>query len=274
MEITHSRSLQRQNAALQSVPETMAVAYETAVACRTADQALAAPTMHQLIKAFDYKQVFGSACAIVTGSMLHFAANRRLEPGQVSTFAEQVLEDFTHESLADLSVFMRRAAMGNYDEGETYGALDIPRMGKWWRLYLTEKSEARERAEREAANVAQREAEFVIGNIPGLSDAVAQSVLDNEERKYEDARRRRMARLALQFKFMTDEDLRASYVKYKDADTRSVILEQAKERGLLSASMNEAVRRGEEEARAEAQHLTDHPEELPAIPEPPSTQVA
>lgn len=234
-----------------------------------------APTLKQLaVHLGSAEMVVNEVAFIVDEGMKWFAANRQMPPGQIAIFSSEVARTYQHESLADVHAFMIGAAMSKYDDGEYYANVDIPRLSKWWRAYLAEKAEARENAERDLRNQRQRETEQALGNIPGLADTVKAAVLDNEERKYEDARRRRMARLALQFKFMTDEDLRASYVKYKDADTRSVILEQAKERGLLSASMNEAVRRGEEEARAEAQHLTDHPEELPAIPEPPSTQVA
>lgn len=251
-------------------------ARKQALACRSASEALLAPTMRQLAAHFPggEDQVVTEVAVIVEQGMEAFGANRRMSVPQVAMFSREIAHMYPHESLADINAFMNGAAMSKYDDGEFYGNVDIPRLAKWWRAYLEEKSEARERTSREAASAARREAEFVIGSIPGLAEAVSKAALDNKERLHQDARRRRMARLGGQFKIMTDQDLRDAYVKYKDADTRSVILQEAASRGLLSAAMNEAIRRGEEEARAEAQHLTDHPEELPEIPETPSTQVA
>lgn len=254
-----------------SLPATLTPekARETALACSTPQEALSQPTLNQLARHFgDERVVIIQVAAIIEKSMAYFAEGRKLETEQIALFAKQVAKRYQHESLADVNVFMEKAALGGYGKGETYGRLDLPRLGAWWEEYLNEKAEARERSEIEARNIRQREAEQGLAAIPGLSETVNKAVADNAERLREDARRRRMGRLRDQFRIMTDQDLRAAYVKFRDADTRSVILAEAKERGLLDQSMNKALREVEENAKAEAAALSVQP--LPT----PSTQVA
>lgn len=235
-----------------------------------------APTLKQLALHLEGGQdeVINEVAFIIDEGMKAFAPNRRMEVAQVAIFSREIARIYPHESLADINAFMNGAAMSKYDDGEYYASVDIPRLSKWWRAYLAEKAEARENAERDLRNQRHREAEAVIGSIPGLAEAVAASVLSHKEQAHENSRMVRLLRLKERFKIMTDQDLRDAWPKYKDADTRSVILGEAQSRGLLDASLSAAIRQVEEAAKAEAHQFAEQRDEFPAIPVDPNSQVA
>ncbi len=96
------------------------------------------------MRVHDEQSIINEAAFIVSRGMELFDAKRRMSDEHVGLFAAQIAEDFKHESLADLNVFMRGASMSKYDGGEFYSSIDMPRLNKWWRQYLDEKAAARE----------------------------------------------------------------------------------------------------------------------------------
>lgn len=180
--------------------------------------------------------------AVLTESMAYFGANRRLSPEQVSLLSEELVKRYPHESIADIAVFLRGAVMGQYGEkgheGETYGALDIPRLLSWFSQYLDQKAQAREQQAREEEAKAE-EAGRTLLQLPGIGDMLSTARAANREEVMEQMRGRRIARLMDSFLVMTDDDLRRAWGVHRTAEERSVILQEAIKRKLLPPEFSE-----------------------------------
>lgn len=167
---------------------------------------------------------------MISRSMELWSANRRMNADQIAAFAERLNTDYPHESLADINVFMRKAAMGAYDDGEFYANLDPARMGGWWRKYLEEKAEAAERASRkQGSDVMMTAAEQLTA--AGVSSSALKKAMEGagsgENRsKLDDTLRRALPS-------MHDDQLREAYKSHKYASARRMIMVEAGRRGLL-----------------------------------------
>ena len=106
--------------------------------------AIAAPTMAMVVREHGAGAVGVAMSAIMQAGMEYFAPGRRMSAGQMMLFAEDLLDRYKHESLADVALFMRNCALSKYDDGEFYNAVDVPRLNKWWKRYLEEKAAERE----------------------------------------------------------------------------------------------------------------------------------
>lgn len=181
---------------------------------------------------------------VISRSMELWSPNRRMNADQIAQFADNLVSDYPHESLSDINVFMRKAAMGGYDAGEYYANLDPARMGGWWRKYLEEKAEAIERTSRQHGSTVLMSAQEQLV-AAGVSTTELRRAMENagsmENRSKRDDNLRRTVPL------MADDDLRAAYVKHKDAWARRIIMVEAGKRGLLGEEVR--VKQLEQEAR-------------------------
>lgn len=210
-----------------------------ATAVRHLSEAIAAPTLHALVAAHGTAQTGATVIAMVTGAMEYFAPNRRMNSAQIGLFAEDILDRYRHESLADVALFMRGCALSKYDEGEFYANVDVPRLNKWWTRYLDEKAAERELGASREEHLLEQGMKETLANVPGLTDLVNTMRIENKEKAIAEEKTSRMRKLTEQLPKMSDEDLRGSWKFYTTAEERSLILGEAKERGLLEAKIKE-----------------------------------
>ena len=212
-------------------PQELAVVRNEALRCRTAAQALSAPTLRQLAVHNSEEQVVMEAALILDGAMQLFDPKRRMSADHCTEFAWQLMSDYPHESLADINAFSKGCAMSKYDDGEFYASVDLPRMAKWWRKYLEEKAEARERAVVMDRTQREREATERIASIDGLMDTVRIAAHDYKQQTAERNERIRLGHLRDRVEWMTDVQLR-QWWKKENAEGRALIEAEAGKRGL------------------------------------------
>jgi hypothetical protein len=214
--------------------------------CRSASDALASPNLVDVAKVHTRQWVCTEIIAIMAKGMLAIDEKRRMHPEVLALWVDEMVDHFGYESIADFRVFSRGLATGKWEDKEFYSSIDGPRMTKWFRRYLEEKSDARERT-----NDADKAPEDVIEGLKAVGlDAqlikeLAQKAggMDNRS-KSDDFLRRSVPH-------MTDDQLRALWPKYRDAWSRRIILNEATRRGLLGEEAKEAylaAQKAEEEA--------------------------
>lgn len=244
MKSTDKRLSTTSNGGLKRWCEDLQTVQEQALATRNIQDALRAPTIHHVILQHGAPGALGAAGAIIHQGMDLFAQGRRLTSGMVGMVSEMMVTKYKHESLADLNVFLRKCAAGEYDEGKTYGSLDVPLIMGWFTRYLEEKAIVREQeAEREEHVIEQRMRKD-IGNSQVLMDALKTSVdnwnLDTADRR-EAARRERLKRDLEFTDRLKSEDpaneevqdvLVRLYQLHEKAGERNMILQECDRRGI------------------------------------------
>ncbi len=176
---------------------------------------------------------------VLQRGMEMFSHNRRMDDVALNAFALQLLDDYPHESLADINVFIRRAAIGTYDQGEFYANVDGARLGGWWRRYLEEKAEARERAARRERDEAKRKSDEALAEMPGLGEAVQRSAVAYREEKKEQNMLSRVTRMMKHAPRMTDDQLREAWKLNPEAPVRKVLMAEAMFRGLPQKKLDQ-----------------------------------
>lgn len=210
-----------------------------ALACRTPQSALSAPTLRQLAIHNSEEEVVAQAVIILDKAMELFAPARRMSTDHVTEFAWQIMAQYPHESLADLNVFAKGCAMSKYDAGEYYASVDVPRLAKWWTKYMEEKSVARETQMHLDGAQRQRETEQSLAGL-GLMDVVNKAVADGvKERAQERAERMKVLRLMQRVEVMTDDQLRQAW-KEHGTQGRAIITAAAARRGLYGEELKAA----------------------------------
>jgi hypothetical protein len=221
-------------------PQPLREARNEALACRNIDKALSAPTLRQLAIHNSEEQVVTEGVVIMDAAMELFAANRRPPTSHVTEFVWQLMNNYPHESLADINVFAKGCAMSRWDEGEFYASVDVPRLSLWWTRFMEHKAEALERQVQQERSRKQREAEEGIGSVKGLSDAVGTAVKDMKMEAHEHSMRMRAVRLKEHAPQMTDDQLREQWKLNPQAELRSILYAEAERRGIAQQKMNEA----------------------------------
>lgn len=272
------------------------------MACATIKEALEQPTLNQLVKHAGHFAVVAEVAVVIEKGMEAFAMQRRLSPDHVMMWAKILVEDWKHDTLADLAVFLKRAGTGRYDGGEFFASMDVARIGKWWSRYLEEKADARAEIHTAVArppdpwDVLAEELTVMLRDRgdrqPGPQEAERERVLREEmaeldRRRFATADAWRKLRMSLKMDrapvisksgehdrirrevpLMTVEQLREAWKKYPDPWTRRILLEEANHRGLVEQWLLTKVK-AEEPGKAEAQALTAAGPVAP-IPQPPS----
>lgn len=215
-------------------------------------------------------EVLIEVAGIITEGMQAFAPNRRMTPAMIALWAETLVDDHRHESLADIALFMRRAGTGEFDSGEFYASVDVARISKWWTDYLEKKAEARE-------NLGLSHASD-LGGITNddLITGLAKAGFDTTKARLElgrsgiDNRSKRDDRLRADVPLMTADQLRAAYVVNKDAWARRMILVEADKRGLVSRALKRAEGvDGDAQAQEEADRFAAEKDQFPTPPHNP-----
>ena len=220
-----------------SATDNIQAQQDFALAVRKVEDAIKAPSLMSIAGHNGVGATGGAVTSIITSAMGYWAPARRLDASQVPVLAEVILSDYPHETLADIALFMRGAAMSKYDDGEYYGSMDIPRMMKWWAKYLEEKAEARERDHVRAEALQDKEIRDGLSklgvNVKSLVKAVGDLPDELQNRSKLEDRIRRMVPL------MDDERLRQAYIENKSAWARAIILREATHRGLMDKYLNQ-----------------------------------
>lgn len=183
-------------------------------------------------------------CSAIARGMLYFGPSQRLDQGAQTMWAELLLDEYPHESLADISVFLRGASLGKYGQeghngeitrkGETFGALSIVKLNTWFGQYLSEKAEARERvakAEKGRHMAAGRELHPAVA--AAIKPVVAQVCAEQHAERDAAMLEARMKHLTRQLPVMSDQDLRDHYKMVATDAERDAIMDEARRRGLL-----------------------------------------
>lgn len=218
--------------------------------CRSIEQAIADPCTLRLIEhAHGKGAVVVETSAVITRAMGYFAAGRALNPLQVTLLAETLLEKYPHETMSDVALFLHRAAMGEFDEGKTFGALDIPTAMRWWRQHLDEKSAAMERVLKSEDAEADETGKALLG-LPGIRDAVAAMSMEAKEKKREADAIARMERLKADLPSMDRDALRQAWKVYTRPNERALIQAQAARSGYFNDELKAAQEAIDEQTRS------------------------
>lgn len=217
---------------------------EAGITARTIDEAIAAPTFAHAVKSIGRPQMAIVVGKAITRGMGYFAEHQRLSTEAVVLWADLLLDEYPHESLADMSVFLRGAALGRYGQeqrdgkitqkGETFGALSIVKLNTWFGQYLAEKAEAREReakAEKGRHMATCRELHPAVA--AAIKPVVAKVCADQHAQRDAAMLAKRMQNLTRQLPAMTDQDLCDHYNLVATDEEKAAIVDEAGRRGLL-----------------------------------------
>lgn len=209
-------------------------AIEIAQQCRSLAEAIADPvTLRALERLNGRPMVVVQTSAMVTRSMGYFAAGRALSSLQIALFAETLVEDYPHETLSDIALFLRMAAKGEFEDGKTFGALDIPTVLRWWRAYLERRIQDQERGMEAEKQARGRETVQALGAVPGLKEMAAKMAAERAAERKEADKAERLAYLRENVGRMQEEELRNEWTLRPYADERAILQAEAARRGML-----------------------------------------
>lgn len=227
------------------------------------------------IASIGHEQTYVTVCAAITKGMAYFSEAQRLPPAAVSLFAEWAMDKYPHESLADITVFLRSAAMGSYGEkafngeivkkGETYGQLTLTRLGAWFEQYLEEKADALGAARaKESASYKSK----LLDVSPAILKVVKSAAEETTEKRKEERLIARMEKLKDHLPRMTDDELRQAYSLHNTADERALIIAEADARGLIQKAMDEALDAETPEVKRSNEPIPEIVEKAAEVTEP------
>ena len=223
---------------------------EAGITARTIEEAIAAPTFAHAVKSIGRPQMSIVIGKAITRGMGYFAEHQRLSTEAVVLWADLLLDEYPHESLADLSVFLRGAALGRYGQeqrdgsisrkGETFGELSIVKLNTWFAQYLGEKADVREReakAEKGRYLAAGRELHPAVA--AAIKPVVAKVCAEQHAKRDAAMLEARMKNLTRQLPVMTDQDLRDHYKLVATDAEKTAITDEAGRRGLLKQPVDQ-----------------------------------
>lgn len=196
---------------------------------------MGAPTIAQAAKEVGDERLIIMMGGVINDCMSkYFNAQNRLEEANAMAFAEMLIDDYKHESVGDVRVFLKRAAQGRYGEvngkgdvvrkGVIVGRLSLPQLGAWFEQYLGEKAI-------EAQNEALR---YKTPDTPlsQVDDRLVEAMRKGSIGSAGVEVHRTSARLRRLLPMASDEKLRELWRKYPHENHRHLLLEEAKRRGL------------------------------------------
>lgn len=217
---------------------------------RTHTEALEGATLKALSAAHGEEPVRHAMQAGIAAAMTAYAPARRMTNDQIVMLAAQLIEEHPHETLADVRFFCRCVSSATYGNGETFGAIDVPMMRRWWHQHLLKKAEELEasymansrRMGKEWIDAANSDARMVAALRIGAASA--------KEAAFGPAS------IRAELRGMTVEELRSAWNRHKGRG-RSLVLAEAKRRGLMGADAKAAQDAEDRRAvdRAESEEL-------------------
>ena len=137
-------------------------------AVRKTEDALNYPTIAQQIRTVGEDDVIVMALGTIQQGLSAFNVKNPMTNAQVEMFVMDFIEDYKHESVADLKICLKNARNGVY--GTHYQAIDQLTVMEWFGKYLDEKAMERERLHTRTKNkTIDKVTEKVY---PALKDAV------------------------------------------------------------------------------------------------------
>lgn len=212
---------------------------------RTHVEAFAGATIAQLTKAHGQEQVRNAIIAALATINVAYAPARRMSGEMIVMLAEALAERNPHESLADIRLFARHCATSGFEAGNTYGALDMPLLMRWWQMHTDRKAEAIEAMRKEESKTKRLELETAIREHPTLSGELAKAAAKVKADREAEGKRDHIAELRLLKEALPTMDRDEMRVAWLTAKREHDILGMA-------AIEHDAERRGfrGEEARA------------------------
>ena len=116
----------------------------------TPETALNYPTILNQITEKGLAHVYAELIAVLSRGLQAFNVKQPMTPTQIELFAEDFLDVYQYESIADLKVCLKHARLGQY--GSHYQSIDNLTLQTWFKLYLDEKAQARELRHQEKKN--------------------------------------------------------------------------------------------------------------------------
>lgn len=219
----------------QRVPLGKDSIVQQATSIRRVQDAMEQPTIAQVIAGNDRITVVACAGMMLTAAMEYFSTQRRMSSGQIAFLADIIVDDYPHESLADVNVFLRGVASGKYcGDGETYGALDVQRFRGWFANYLEEKAMHRER-HADVEDQPFQECCKALLSLPGVGELVD----GIRAERHEKAANESIIRLREQIPMMSDDELRQAW-STSGIHGRAYIHAEAARRGLYGEEVKAA----------------------------------
>lgn len=117
----------------------------------TPKKALDFPNILDQVRTNGLAYVYAEIVAVISRGLEAFNVKQPMTPKQIEIFAEDFLEVYQYESIADLKVCLKHARLGYY--GSHYQSIDSLTLQTWFKKYLDEKAEAREQRHQEVKNV-------------------------------------------------------------------------------------------------------------------------
>lgn len=211
------------------------------------------PTIATSVKALGESTVLQIMTIGVTKAFVdYFSPEQRMDPSMHASFAETIVEDYPHESPADVVLFIKYAARGRYGEtkevknkdgdvirrdiinkGKTFGPLTTTLAMDWFRQYLGEKADAIAKARIDRNKILNTTA----GNGRFLEALKAGHAIGKEDEDKDTGRR--VALLQRTVGAMDDDRLRKAWEEHPTRRERLVILEEANRRGLVQKKIED-----------------------------------
>ena len=191
------------------------------------------------VRAMGENQVILEMTKAITAAMVdYFSPEQRMDPSMCSAFAEAIVEDYPHESIGDVTVFIKYAGRAKYgkenedgsitDKGKTYGRLQLTTLIEWWKQYLGEKAET-------IATLQVKKIKEVNSGPPcdTVVEMMKKAREEGEGSKEVIQVGMRVNRLLRTVRNMSDDQLREAWTKFPSDRERSVVLREANKRGLV-----------------------------------------
>jgi len=184
------------------------------------------------------KQTLTMMTATITRLMAeYFSPAQRMIDSHNVLFAETLLDDYPHESVGDITVFIKNCAAAKYGNGKIFGQLTYTSIMVWWCEYMSDKIEKVESL-KIAGKYQRPDDEPVDPRLDTLLKEMKKG-LDQGLELGADGESRRAGLLQRTVSNMTDDDLRAAWSKHPSVRERGIILKEANKRGLVQRKIEE-----------------------------------
>lgn len=225
--------------------ETALQRLEQGLSARTVDAAIKAPTLAMAIKELGEQDTYVVLTAAVAKCVLYFTPEVQPDPDQVTLFADYLFDNHKLEGLADVGVFFRKAALGDFGEqdehgrvknkGKTFGRLDAKKLKDWWIQYLDYKVS---KMEEQAKRYGNEQFQTLFGN-EVLAGMMKDGVAHAQATRAENDKAARLDRLRRHAPNMSRTELQEAWKFHPYADERAILVEVARQKGWLKNQQND-----------------------------------
>lgn len=211
------------------------------------------PTVAMAVKELGKNTVLIEMTVGITKAMAdYFSPEQRMDPAMCVAFAETIIEDYPHESVGDVTVFIKLAGRAKYGElqddgsvinrGKTYGRLQLTTLMEWWRQYLGEKAD-------EIAKVRERDIKALNDKEAPIANRVVEIMKEEREKSGgpDLGIGRRVDQLLRTVQHMSDDRLRRAWEVHTTERERMIILKEANKRGLVQKRIEDHLSNTKEE---------------------------